>query len=115
MCNLQFADFSGHQGKFKEADIGVVALSVDKEEDARKMVERHKIRIPNVYGLDVRTEAEKIGAYFDSEGGYFQPANFILRNEKVVQVTYSSGPLGRLQAEHVLMLVDHYRKQEGAG
>ncbi len=92
-----------------------MALSVDKEEDARKMVERHKIRIPNVYGLDVRTEAEKIGAYFDSEGGYFQPANFILRNEKVVQVTYSSGPLGRLQAEHVLMLVDHYRKQEGAG
>ncbi len=79
------------------------------------MVERHKIGIPIVYGLDVRTEAEKIGAYFDSEGGYFQPANFILRNEKVVQVTYSSGPLGRLQAEHVLMLVDHYRKQEGAG
>jgi len=91
-----------------------VALSVDKEEDARKMVERHKIGIPIVYGLDVRTEAEKIGAYFDSEGGYFQPANFILRNEKVVQATYSSGPLGRLQAEHVLMLVDHYRKQEGS-
>ncbi len=89
-----------------------MALSVDNEEDARKMVERHKIGFPIVYGLDVRKEAERIGAYFDSEHGYFQPANFILRNGKVVQVTYSSGPLGRLQAEQVLMLVDHYRKQE---
>jgi len=76
------------------------------------MVEKHKIGFRVVYGLDVRKESEKIGAYFDSENGYFQPANFILRNGKVVQATYSSGPLGRLQAEHVLMLVDHYREQE---
>ncbi len=89
-----------------------MALSVDKEEDARTMVERHKVGFPVVYGLDVRKEAEKIGAYFDSENGYFQPANFILRNGRVFNVTYSSGPLGRLQAEHVLMLVDHYRKEE---
>ncbi len=78
------------------------------------MVERHKIGFPVVYGLDVRKEAEKIDAYFDSENGYFQPANFILRDGKVVQATYSSGPLGRLQAEQVLMLIDHYRK-EGKG
>ena len=79
------------------------------------MVDRHKIAFPVVYGLDVRKEAEKIGAYFDSEHSYFQPANFILRNGKVVQATYSSGPLGRLQAQHVLMLIDHYRKQETDG
>ena len=89
-----------------------MALSVDKEEDARTMVERHKVGFPVVYGLDVRKEAEKIGAYFDSEGGYFQPANFILRNGRVFNATYSSGPLGRLQAQHVLMLVDHFRKVE---
>ena len=76
------------------------------------MAEKHKIGFPVVYGLDVGKEADKIGAYFDSEHGYFQPANFILRNGKVVQATYSSGPLGRLQAEQVLMLIDHYRKQE---
>lgn len=76
------------------------------------MVERHKVTFPIIYGLDVRKEAEKIGAYFDSENGYFQPANFILRNGKVVQATYSSGPLGRLHAQHVLMLIDHYRKPE---
>ncbi len=76
------------------------------------MVDKHKIGFPVVYGLDVRKEADKIGAYFDSENGYFQPANFILRSEKVVQATYSSGPLGRLQAQQVLMLVGHYREQE---
>ncbi len=87
-------------------------MSVDKEEDARKMVEKHKIKFPVVYGLDVRKEAEKIGAYFDSENGYFQPANFILRSGKVLHATYSSGPLGRLQAQQVLMLVGHYREEE---
>ncbi len=109
------ADFSGHQEEFRDGGIGLVALSVDKEEDARKMVEKHKLDFPVNYGLDVRKEADKIGAYFDSENGYFQPANFILRNRKVVQATYSSGPLGRLQAQHVLMFVGHYREQEKGG
>ena len=76
------------------------------------MVEKHKLTFPVIYGLEVRKEADKIGAYFDSENGYFQPANFILRDRKVVNATYSSGPLGRLQAQHVLMLVGHYREQE---
>ncbi len=76
------------------------------------MVEKHKTGFPVVYGLDVRKEAEKIDAYVDNENGYFQPATFILRDGTVVQATYSSGPLGRLQAEQVLMLIDHYRKQE---
>ncbi len=76
------------------------------------MVEKHKLTFPVIYGLDVRKEADKIGAYFDSENGYFQPANFILRDRKVVNATYSSGPLGRLQVQHVLMLVGHYREQE---
>ena len=76
------------------------------------MVERHRVGFPVVYGLDVRKEAEKIGAYFDSERGYFQPANFMLRNGRVIQVAYSSGPLGRLQAQHVLMLIDHFRTTE---
>ena len=76
------------------------------------MVEKYELTFPVIYGLDVRREADKIGAYFDSENGYFQPANFILRDRKVVNATYSSGPLGRLQAQHVLMLVGHYREQE---
>lgn len=79
------------------------------------MVDKHKLTFPVIYGLDVQKEADKIGAYFDSENGYFQPANFILRNGTVVQLTYSSGPLGRLQAQHVLMLVSHYREQDKGG
>ena len=111
-CSLQFADFSGHQEQFKEAAIVVVALSVDKEEQARKMVERHRVGFPVVYGLDARKEAEKIGAYFDSEGRLLSTRQFMLRDGRVIQVTYSSGPLGRLQAQHVLMLIDHFRTTE---
>jgi len=75
------------------------------------MVEKNKIGFPVIYGLDVRKEAEKIGAYFDSEKGYFHPANFIMQKGRVINATYSSGPLGRLQAQHALMLINHYRGQ----
>ena len=76
------------------------------------MVEKHKLTFPVIYGLDVRKESDKIGAYFDSENDYFQPANFILHNRKVVNATSSSGALGRLQAQHVLMLVGMAEKTE---
>ena len=69
------------------------------------MVEKHNLTFPVIYGLDVQKEADKIGGYFDSEHGYFQPANFILRDSKVFNATYSSGPLGRLQAQLVLEVV----------
>ena len=69
------------------------------------MVEKHNLTFPVIYGLDVQKEADKIGGYFDSEHGYFQPANFILRDSKVFNATYFSGPLGRLQAQLVLEVV----------
>ena len=75
------------------------------------MVEKKKIDFPVIYGLDVRKEAEKIGAYFDSEKGYLHPANFVVQKGIVTQATYSSGPLGRLQAHQPLMLINHYRGQ----
>ncbi len=75
------------------------------------MVEKNKIGFPVIYGLDVRKEAEKIGSYFDSEKGYLHPANFIVQKGKVISATHSSGPLGRLQAEQTLMLINHYRGQ----
>ena len=95
--------------------IGLVALSVDAEKYARKSVDKHNISFPVIYGLDGPADAKKIGAYVDEDKGFFHATNFILRNGKVKHATYSTGPLGRLQAKHVSMLVGYYQGQEKAG
>ena len=95
--------------------IGIVALSVDAEKYARKSVDKHGLTFPVVYGLDGPSESSKIGAFIDEKKGFFHATNFILRKGAVNHATYSTGPLGRLQAEHVKTLVNYYQGQEKAG
>jgi hypothetical protein len=65
-----------------------------------------------MYGLDCEDEANKIGAYYEPEEHFFHATNFLLRDGNVVQATYSSGPIGRMQAEHVAGVVEFYQDQE---
>lgn len=88
-----------------------MALSVDSEDDARTMQQEENISFPVIYGLDCESEADKIGAYYDEEGPFFHATNFLLRDGKIFQATYSSGPLGRLEAEQVVGLVDFYSSE----
>lgn len=90
----------------------VVALSVDSRDDARTMQQDENLSLPVIYGLNCETEADKIGAYYDEEGPFFHATNFLLRDDRVFQATYSSGPIGRMQAEHVAGLVDFYSSEE---
>ena len=47
---------------------------------------------------------------YDDKGKFVQPSRFIIRPDKTVEVAcYSSGPVGRLAADHVLNLVKYYR------
>ena len=92
--------------------IGLVALSVDAEKYAQKSVDKHSVSFPVIYGLDGPAEADKIGGFVDDEKGFFHATNFILHKGNVKHATYSTGPLGRLQAKHVSMLVGYYQSQE---
>ena len=94
--------------------IGIVALSVDAEKYAQKSVDKHSLTFPVVYGLDGRSESTKIGAFIDEEKGFFHATNFLLRDGAVKHATYSTGPLGRLQAKNVAMLVGYYQGKEKA-
>ncbi len=94
--------------------IGIVALSVDAEKYAQKSVDKHGLTFPVVYGLDGRSESTKIGAFIDEEKGFFHATNFLLRDGAVKHATYSTGPLGRLQAKNVAMLVGYYQGKEKA-
>jgi len=106
------AEFNERQEEFAGMGIGVVALSVDAEKYAQKSVDKHGLTFPVIYGLDGPAESSKLGSFIDDDKGFFHATNFILRNGEVKSATYSTGPLGRLQAKHVEMLVGYYQSQE---
>lgn len=91
--------------ELRELDVEVVALSVDDREDASDTVERLSLGYPVLWGLDPNGIAARYGAYVHDDG-FLQPVNFLVRNCVIQQITYSSGPLGRLTAEEVVSWVE---------
>lgn len=67
------------------------------------MKEEH-LGFPVVYGLDVDDVGERFGLYVEKgERVHLQPAQFILDPEgRITFASYSSGPVGRLDAEEAL-------------
>ena len=105
------ADFQRNIERFKEIGTQVVALSVDSEDDAKKMVDRHKLTFPVLYGLNPREIAATIGGYINEEPPYHHPSGFILRpNGTIVLLVQSSGAIGRLVADDTVGLIQHYQK-----
>ncbi len=106
------ADFQRNIERFKEIGTQVVALSVDSEDDAKKMVDHHKLTYPVLYGLNPREIAATIGGYINEEPPYLHPSGFILRpNGTIVLLVQSSGAIGRLVADDTVGLIQHYQKQ----
>ncbi len=90
----------------------MVALSVDSEEDAQKMVDRHTLTFPVLYGLNARETMATIGGYINEEPLFLHPSGFILRpNGTIVLLVQSSGAIGRLVANDTVGLIQHYQKQ----
>ncbi len=90
----------------------MVALSVDSEEDAQKMVDRHTLTFPVLYGLNARETMATIGGYINEEPLFLHPSGFILRPDgTIVLLVQSSGAIGRLVANDTVGLIQHYQKQ----
>lgn len=89
--------------EFKRENVDVVALSVDFLDKAKETVGKLQLTFPVAYGLEVPRDAEKIGAFWDEGKKIIQPANFILDSDKkVVDASYSIGPIGRIVAGDAL-------------
>ena len=90
----------------------MVALSVDSEEDAQKMVDRHKLTYPVLYGLNARETMAPIGGYINKEPLYLHPSGFILRPDgTIILLVQSSGAIGRLVANDTIGLTQHYQEK----
>jgi peroxiredoxin len=87
----------------------VVAASVDPLDKATEVAAG--LSFPIAYGV-TREIADRIGAWWEERRGIVQPAEFLLgANGKVMASSYSSGPLGRIDAADVVKLINFYEAQ----
>jgi peroxiredoxin len=99
--------------EFKKENVGVLALSVDLLDKAKETVDKLQLTFPVAYGLDVPRDAEKIGAFWDERRKIIQPANFVLDSDKkVVDASYSIGPVGRITAADALSHIQFIKKRK---
>ena len=104
------ADFQENIARLKDVGTEVVALSVDSEADAKKMVDQHGLTYPVLHGLDARETIATIGGYINEEPPYLHPSGFVLRPDRtIVMLVQSSGAIGRLVADDTIRLIQHYQ------
>jgi peroxiredoxin len=89
--------------------VGVLAASVDPLDKAREVAA--ELPFPVGYGV-TRAQADAIGAWWEERRSIVQPSEFLLDSEgKVVSSTYSSGPIGRVDAADVVKHI-RFRDQQ---
>lgn len=88
----------------------VIAATAEPLEKAREVA--GKVAFPVAHGV-TRAQAERIGAWWEERRQIVQPASFVLdRDGTVLSATYSSGPVGRLDAADAVRFVEFQEKQK---
>ena len=105
-CNAQLASFQRASDRLSEAGVSVVSLSVDDEETARGLIDKHHLTFPVGHDADADAIAAATGAFVNREPRFLQSTGFLLDADGTVIVSvYSSGAIGRLVPDDVLGLV----------
>jgi peroxiredoxin len=107
------ADFQSQLDALTAQNISVYAISTDPLDKAQSTVDKLKLTFPVLYGVDGPRTAETLGCWYEEKRNILQPAAFIIDPQrKLLNVTYSSGPIGRLRAQDALGLVGFYAKNK---
>jgi peroxiredoxin len=102
------AGFEAKRAELEALGVSVHAASIDTGEKAAEVA--GEVAFPVGAGVS-RATAETVGAWWEERRGIVQPSQFVFRRDgTIVQSTYSDGPLGRLQAEDVVRLVNFLNK-----
>ena len=103
------AGFGKERSALEAIGAKVVAASVDPLDKAKEVA--NEAGFPIAYGV-TREQADTIGAWWEERRGIVQPSEFIVgRDGRVIASSYSSGPLGRIDAADVVKLLNFYEAQ----
>ncbi len=88
----------------------VFAASVDPEDKAQLVAA--DVSFPVGYGV-TRAQADALGSWWEERRSIIQPSEFIIgANGEVVTSSYSSGPIGRIEAADVIKMVNFLEAQK---
>lgn len=91
----------------------VVALSVDPWDRAKETIDKLQLTFPVACGLEVPRDADKIGAFWDERRKIIHATDFVLDSDKkVVDASYSTGPVGRIVAADALGHIQFFKKRK---
>ena len=107
------ADYQANLEQAEAAGISLYAISTDPLDKARQTVEKSGLRFPVLDGVGGPATADTLACWYEEKRNIIQPAAFIsdpARN--ILNVTCTSGPIGRLQIKDALGLVAFYASQK---
>ncbi len=115
-CQTQLADFQKHLANFTDANVQVIALSVDSHDDAKATVDGKGLTFPVGYGLDPAATSALFGNYLsdgnDGHPVYTQATGFIVKPDGTIAVAvYSSSAIGRLNAADTFGLIKYAQQR----
>jgi len=103
------AGFEFWKAQLAAADVKVVAASVDPLDKAKEVAAG--LSFPVAYGV-TRAQADQLGAWWEDRRQIVQPSEFLVGpGGKILSATYSSGPLGRVEATDVVRMVNFVEAQ----
>jgi peroxiredoxin len=105
------AGFEKNLAALRELGVGIVAASVDPIDKAKEIAA--DLSFPIGYGV-TREIADQLGSWWEERRQIIQPSEFVLdADNNVLICSYSDGPLGRIEGEDVVKLVNFYESQKG--
>ena len=106
------AGFAKLYPELRSLGAGVAAASVDPLDKAKEVAA--ELPFPVAFGV-TRAQADAIGAWWEDRRSIIQPSEFVLDAAgKVVSSTYSSGPIGRVDAADVVRMIN-FRDRQAQG
>lgn len=88
----------------------VIAASVDPIDKAQEVAD--EVNFPIAYGV-TREIADALGSWWEDRRQIIQPSEFVLGIDGNVLISsYSAGPLGRMEGEDVVKLLNFYESMK---
>lgn len=107
----QSAEWEQHKAELDALECTIYVASVDTLEQSREVIERVGLTYNIAYGV-TKDDADLIGAWWQHERNYIQPAEFLLgRGGSVLGSMYASGPMGRMGADEAVRQITSHERQ----
>lgn len=104
--------FNEKLSEFKELNTSIVAATTEPEEKAAEAAAG--ISFPVAHSM-TRDQVDAIGAWWEDRRSLVQPSNFVLNESgKVLSATYSSGPIGRVEAIDAIRFIQFQEKMKNS-